>query len=270
MDENESESEEFTVRDGYIHYGSSVKLVCSITGMALPRLIIRKVDKQMASLDADDPVSQLHKCAFYMKDTDRMYLCLAQEKIIQFQATPCPKDPSKEMLNDGANWTIISTDKVEYTFYEGMGPVRSPVTPVPTVTSLQVNGGGDVAMLELIGESFTPNLKVWFGDVEAETMYRCQENLLCVVPEIALFREGWQWVRQPTQVPVSLVRNDGVIYATGLSFTYTPEPGPRSKSNGAEDIMRKPIGTTSSSRETLPRDYLPGTPNSDRSDSGFN
>jgi hypothetical protein len=28
------------------------------------------------------------------------------------QATPCPKEPNKEMLNDGANWTIISTDKV--------------------------------------------------------------------------------------------------------------------------------------------------------------
>merc|ERR1711899_114600 len=238
VDENESESEEFTVRDGYIHYGASVKLVCSITGMALPRLIIRKVDKQMAILDADDPVSQLHKCAFYMKDTDRMYLCLSQERIIQFQATPCPKEPNKEMLNDGANWTIISTDKVEYTFYEGMGPVRNPITPVPVVHSLHLNGGGDVAMLELAGECFSPNLRVWFGDVESETMCRCQESMLCVVPDISQFRNGWHWVRQPTQVPVSLVRNDGVIYATGLTFTYTPEPGPRPHCPLADDIMR--------------------------------
>ncbi|XP_059488437.1 recombining binding protein suppressor of hairless-like isoform X4 [Neocloeon triangulifer] len=238
LDDNESESEEFTVRDGYIHYGSTVKLVCSVTGMALPRLIIRKVDKQMALLDADDPVSQLHKCAFYMKDTERMYLCLSQERIIQFQATPCPKEPNKEMINDGASWTIISTDKAEYQFYEGMGPVRAPVTPVPLVSTLHLNGGGDVAMLELTGENFTPSLKVWFGDVEAETMYRCQESMLCVVPEISAFRGEWLWVRQPTQVPVTLVRNDGIIYATGLTFTYTPEPGPRPHCTAAEDILR--------------------------------
>lgn len=171
LDDNEAESEEFNVEDGFIHYGSTVKLVCSITGMALPRLIIRKVDKQEALLDADDPVSQLHKCAFYLKDTERMYLCLNQDRIIQFRAT-CPEGQNKEVLTDGASWTIISTDKAEYTFYEGMNLLKNAVTPVPIVHSLNMNGGGDVAMLELNGENFNESLKVWFGEVETETFYR--------------------------------------------------------------------------------------------------
>lgn len=62
--------------------------------------------------------------------------------------------------------------------------------------------------------------------------------MLCVVPDISQFRGEWLWVRQPTQVPVSLVRNDGIIYATGLTFTYTPEPGPRPPCPPAEEIMR--------------------------------
>ena len=39
MDDSESESEEFVVRDGYIHYGATIKLVCTRTGIALPRLV---------------------------------------------------------------------------------------------------------------------------------------------------------------------------------------------------------------------------------------
>lgn len=123
-------------------------------------------------MDADDPVSQLHKCAFYLKDTERMYLCLNQDKIIQFQATACNNGQNKEVLTDGASWTIISTDKAEYTFYEGMNLIKDAVTPVPIVHSLNMNGGGDVAMLELNGENFNESLKVWFGEVEAETFYR--------------------------------------------------------------------------------------------------
>lgn len=31
-----------------------------------------------------------------------------------------------------------------------------------------------MAMLELHGENFSPHLKVWFGDMEAETMFRLE------------------------------------------------------------------------------------------------
>lgn len=40
------------------------------------------------------------------------------------------------------------------------------------VVLLQVNGGGHVAMLEISGENFSPHLKVWFGNIEAETMFK--------------------------------------------------------------------------------------------------
>ncbi|KZS00838.1 Recombining binding protein suppressor of hairless [Daphnia magna] len=99
-------------------------------------------------------------------------------------------------------------------------------------------------MLELMGENLTPNLKVWFGDVEAETMFRCEESMLCVVPDISAFRSGWQWVRGPTQVPISLVRSDGVIYATRLTFTYTPEPGPRPHCPQAQEVLQRGGGSS--------------------------
>ena len=45
---------------------------------------------------------------------------------------------------------------------------------------LQLNGGGDVALLELSGQNFIATLKVWFGEVEAETMFRCVLQCLTV------------------------------------------------------------------------------------------
>lgn len=90
-----------------------------------------------------------------------------------------------------------------------------------------MDGAGDVAMLQLTGKNFKPSYSVWLGDVETETMYRCEECMVCVVPDISAFKDEWQWVEQPKQVEVSLVRHDGVIYSTGLTFTYTPEPGPQ-------------------------------------------
>lgn len=55
------------------------------------------------------------------------------------------------------------------------GGPQALATPSPTSTGAtlsQLSGGGDVATLELHGENFHAGLKVWFADVEAETMYR--------------------------------------------------------------------------------------------------
>ena len=41
----------------------------------------------------------------------------------------------------------------------------------PCFVSFLTVKSGDVAMLELRGKNFTPNLRVWFGDVEIETVY---------------------------------------------------------------------------------------------------
>ena len=61
-----------------------------------------------------------------------------------------------------------------------MGPVSVPVTPIPVVEGLKLSGGSDLTMLELSGENFTPDLRVWFSDVEADTMYRCVHVCVCV------------------------------------------------------------------------------------------
>ncbi|KFP78891.1 Recombining binding protein suppressor of hairless-like, partial [Acanthisitta chloris] len=214
---------EFPLREGYIRYGSVVQLVCTATGVTLPPLIIRKVMKQYAMLDVDEPISQLHKCAFQFQGSDRMYLCLSTDKVIQFQASPCPKEANRELLNDGSCWTIISTETVEYTFSESLTCVREPVSPVPLIAALQITGGGDVAMLEVQGEYFHAHLKVWFGDVEAETMYRSPKSLVCVVPDISAFGSDWRWLRYPITVPLLLIRDDGLIYSSSFTFTYTPE-----------------------------------------------
>uniref|UniRef100_G1R4M7 Recombination signal binding protein for immunoglobulin kappa J region like n=1 Tax=Nomascus leucogenys TaxID=61853 RepID=G1R4M7_NOMLE len=170
---------DFPPREGYVRYGSLVQLVCTVTGITLPPMIIRKVAKQCALLDVDEPISQLHKCAFQFPGSPPggggTYLCLATEKVVQFQASPCPKEANRALLNDSSCWTIIGTESVEFSFSTSLACTLQPVTPVPLISTLELSGGGDVATLELHGENFHAGLKVWFGDVEAETMYRYGE-----------------------------------------------------------------------------------------------
>jgi hypothetical protein len=107
-------------------------------------------------------------------------------------------------------------------------------------------------VLELNGENFKPNLTVWFGDVETCTTFKSSSTLISNIPDVTHFlhnttpaasnsmcsssfyvsdsdkcniinNDDAASMTQPIQVPINLVRSDGIIYHTGLAFTYTPE-----------------------------------------------
>ncbi|EGT58475.1 hypothetical protein CAEBREN_14524 [Caenorhabditis brenneri] len=215
------------VRDGFLKYGSVVILVDSVTGIALPRMRIRKVDKKQVILDAtcsEEPVSQLHTCAFQMIGKEKAYLSLSDEKIIQHEAQIIGEN--RHEISDGAAWTIISAEKAEYRFFEATGQVDTPISPCPVVESLDVNGHGESTHVELHGRDFKPNLKIWFGSTPVETTFRSEENLSCKVPSVTKMKNeqtNWIFTNKTTgdiELPISLVRDDGVIYSSGLTYSY--------------------------------------------------
>ncbi|XP_078105566.1 recombining binding protein suppressor of hairless-like protein [Sander vitreus] len=226
VQEQHADRGDFVPSEGFICYGRVVQLVCTESGVALPLMVIRKVNKQHAILDVDEPVSQLHKCAFQFRDDPQSYLSLSNDIIIQHRAPSSGRDPGRVVLNDGSCWTIIGVEAVEFTFNQGPACIQTPVTPFPVMTGLEVNGGGHVAMLEIQGDNLSPHLKVWFGNREAETMFKSPKSLLCVVPDVSAFSGGWRCLRRIITVPLCLIRSDGLIYRTSFSFTYTPELQP--------------------------------------------
>ena len=75
-------------------------------------------------------------------------------------------------------------------------------------------------MLDITGENFTPDLTVWFGHVEADTIFRSQDYMLCVVPDISTFRKDWKWVRQPTKVNLLNDKNKFNLNFTNMLIIY--------------------------------------------------
>lgn len=63
-----------------------------------------------------------------------------------------------------------TVDKAVYTFCEVLGPVDIPVTPVPVAESIrETSNHENIRLVELLGEDFSPELTVWFGEVPAVT-----------------------------------------------------------------------------------------------------
>ena len=57
---------------------------------------------------------------------------------IYFQGKACLDERFRIDINDSACWTIISTDKAEYTWFEARGPVSHPITPIPVARHIVV------------------------------------------------------------------------------------------------------------------------------------
>uniref|UniRef100_A0A1I8AWU5 LAG1_DNAbind domain-containing protein n=1 Tax=Meloidogyne hapla TaxID=6305 RepID=A0A1I8AWU5_MELHA len=188
-------SDDFAVKDGFINYGSIVKLVDSVTGLALPMMKICKVDKQDLVSEresANEQVSQLHKCAFQMLSNEKLFMCFTNDQIFQQDALSIEKD-GRVVFKDGAQWTIISTDTMHYRFYEALGPTPTEISPVPIVNFLEMHASDTVpsiAYVELLGQNFYPNLQVWIGSTPVQTFLVNKELIRFALPSLlALNRE---------------------------------------------------------------------------------
>lgn len=89
-------------------------------------------------------------------------------------------DSTRHQISDGASWTIISTEKVEYQFFEAMGTAQTPVTPVPHVGGMSIDPASKSdpmcqntsPILILRGARFSPYLTVWFGCEPSQTIFK--------------------------------------------------------------------------------------------------
>ncbi|XP_061147035.1 recombining binding protein suppressor of hairless-like protein isoform X1 [Syngnathus typhle] len=222
---------DFVLSEGFVCYGSVVQLVCTESGLTLPPMVIRKVNKQHAVLSVDEPVSQLHKCALEMRHVPPAYLAVADDTVVLHQAMPEATQPGRVSLNDGSCWTIIGVEVEEFAFCQADGAcIRMPITPFPDVSGLELSGGGYAATLELRGENLGPHLKVCFGCCKAETVFKSTKCLVCTVPDVCALQCGCYGDDSRHEgggtvtVPISLRRPcDGLDYRTTFSFTYTPE-----------------------------------------------
>jgi hypothetical protein len=147
-----------------------------------------------------------------------------------------------EDVSDASVWTIVGTDCASYKFWTPSQPMielnspfnhhnaaAAPITPFPVLQqSLQnhLHYNNNIKILNLMGENFTRDISVWFGDIKAtRTEYKSRDAISCTIPDLQeLLGSPCSMVDNEVEgghkIPLLFVRGDGVIYNTDMFFTY--------------------------------------------------
>lgn len=68
--------------------------------------------------------------------------------------------------------------------------------------------------------------------MDTHDIHRSEDSIMAVIPDVSQFSTGQPQKKEALRVPLFLVRIDGIIYSTGMTFTYAAEPGTFSTQNG--------------------------------------
>lgn len=142
-----------------------------------------------------------------------------------------------EDVSDASIWTIVGTDCANYKFWtppaimDLNSPFTStvnthPITPFPILSQkIPLHYEPHQKILHLLGENFTRDISVWFGDIKSvKTEYKSRETLSCHIPELNDLMSSptciIEKMTEQRKVPLLFVRGDGVVYNTDLFFTF--------------------------------------------------
>uniref|UniRef100_A0A7E4V8F5 BTD domain-containing protein n=2 Tax=Panagrellus redivivus TaxID=6233 RepID=A0A7E4V8F5_PANRE len=236
VDENSAHGEEKDVKlkEGEINYGSIVKLLDRATCFWLPRMRIMNEIKGVIPLDQiidqKKRVCELQKSA--LQSLDNRYMSNQGNEIKKIYVTAL--NDVMDEIEPSEKWAIMSIDETKYRFYEAMGPVSDPVTPVPTIIGIKPkktanSDGTPITLVEFTGSNFRKDHNIWFGLHELIQHSNEPNCITCVLPtydEVLRPREvSFSKTDSELNYPVTITRNDGVIYGTSYYFLYNVGDG---------------------------------------------
>ena len=231
-DTDHDEDSSFMGEDGFIRYGDVVRFVDCLTGVCTPNLTVRKIDDGNVILDPNSTefVAQLHRVAFQMNGV--AYWSLSGTQIVQREVHAHTLTHHEAI--DSIAWITVEADFCELKFYEALGPVKDLITPVPIVTMVDMGGTGENnSYIEIKGCGLGRDLEVWFGLVTARVEVandgfmrikvpapRSVLQLANSYPRIVKYFYDEEYAVSKVAVPITLVRKDGVVYPTDITFHY--------------------------------------------------